>query len=168
MPLKSASLHAAAAWQEPRGAALPSWRGSSRRIAAIRSASKNICSVRHRPMPSAPYFTATAASCGLSALVRTPSLRAASAQPIRVAKSPLETEASTVGIASAYTLPVVAVDAHPVALVEDDVADGRRYLCFFIDRAARRSRRRSRCPCRGQQQPRERSCRRGRSGCPGA
>ena len=74
-------------------------------MSAIRVASKNMCSVRHRPMPSAPYFTATAASCGLSALVRTPSLRAASAQPIRVAKSP-ETEASTVGIASAYTLPV--------------------------------------------------------------
>ena len=32
--------------------------------------SKNMCSVRHRPMPSAPKATACAAWSGLSALVR--------------------------------------------------------------------------------------------------
>ena len=37
----------------------------------MRSASKNMCSVRHRPMPSAPNSRATLASWGVSALVRT-------------------------------------------------------------------------------------------------
>ena len=37
----------------------------------IRSPSKNMCSVRHRPIPSAPKSRATLASCGVSALVRT-------------------------------------------------------------------------------------------------
>ena len=34
------------------------------RMAGMRSASKNMCSVRHRPMPSAPNFAAWAASWG--------------------------------------------------------------------------------------------------------
>jgi len=70
------------------------------RTAAMRSAAKNMCSVRVRPMPSAPYLTATAASCGVSAFVRTLSLRIESAHSIKVAKSP-ETSASIVGIAPA-------------------------------------------------------------------
>ena len=41
------------------------------RIALMRSASKNICSVRHRPMPCAPKAKACAASFGVSAFVRT-------------------------------------------------------------------------------------------------
>ena len=74
------------------------------RMSAIRSP-RRTCARCGRPMPSAPNFTACAASRGLSALVRTLSLRAASAQPIRVAKSP-ETWRQRSGIASAYTLPV--------------------------------------------------------------
>jgi hypothetical protein len=38
----------------------------------IRSASKNMCSVRHRPIPSAPNSRARLLSAGESALVRTP------------------------------------------------------------------------------------------------
>ena len=38
---------------------------------------RNMCSVRHRPMPSAPYSRARAASGPLSALARTPSRAAA-------------------------------------------------------------------------------------------
>ncbi len=39
-----------------------------------------MCSVRQSPIPSAPSRTATAASCGVSALARTRSPRWASAQ----------------------------------------------------------------------------------------
>ncbi len=55
----------------------------------IRSPSKNMCSVRQRPMPSVPNSSAVRASPGVSALARTPSRRVASAHPISVAKSPL-------------------------------------------------------------------------------
>ncbi len=49
------------------------------RMAVIRSPSKNMCSVRHSPMPSAPKRMVAAASVGVSALVRTPIVRYASA-----------------------------------------------------------------------------------------
>ena len=58
------------------------------RTAMIRSASKNICSVRQRPTPSAPKSRATCTSCGVSALARTVIRRTLSAHPIKVAKSP--------------------------------------------------------------------------------
>ena len=72
------------------------------RTAWMRSSSKNMCSVRHSPMPSAPNFTATRASFGVSALARTPSLRTASAQAISVPNSP-ESSGSTIGIRPAST-----------------------------------------------------------------
>ena len=53
----------------------------------IRSASKNICSVRHKPMPSAPNSRATLESSIVSAFVRTTILRSASAHSIKVAKA---------------------------------------------------------------------------------
>ena len=54
--------------------------GSPRTIAAWRSSPKNMCSVRHSPMPSAPKSRARSASSGVSALVRIPSRRCSSAQ----------------------------------------------------------------------------------------
>src|SRR6185437_7120526 len=51
------------------------------RIALMRSPSKNMCSVRHSPIPSAPKLRATRASRGVSALARTLSVRTSSAQP---------------------------------------------------------------------------------------
>ncbi len=45
------------------------------RTAPMRSGSKNMCSVRHRPMPSAPNLRAVSASSGVSALARTPMRR---------------------------------------------------------------------------------------------
>ena len=68
------------------------------RMAGMRSASKNMCSVRHRPMPSAPKVRAWAASWGVSALVRTFRRRYWSAQPMTRPNSP-PMEASTVGMA---------------------------------------------------------------------
>ena len=49
------------------------------RTATMRFSSKNMCSVRQRPMPSAPKSRATRASFGVSALARTPRRRRASA-----------------------------------------------------------------------------------------
>ena len=75
------------------------------RIAIMRSPSKNMCSVRHSPMPSAPKSRARWASLGVSALVRTPRVRYLSAQRITLAKSP-ESSGSRVGIEPAITSPV--------------------------------------------------------------
>ncbi len=58
------------------------------RTAPMRAGSKNMCSVRHRPMPSAPNLRAVSASSGVSALVRTFMRRSLSAHAIRVANSP--------------------------------------------------------------------------------
>ena len=59
------------------------------RIGEMRSPSKNMCSVRHRPMPSAPNSRARLASAGVSALVRIFSVRYLSAHFMTVPKSPL-------------------------------------------------------------------------------
>ena len=48
----------------------------------MRSGSKNICSVRQRPIPSAPKAIACFASAGLSALVRTFNVLTSSAHDI--------------------------------------------------------------------------------------
>jgi hypothetical protein len=53
----------------------------------MRSAAKNMCSVRHRPMPSAPNLRAVRASAAVSALVRTFSVRVASTQAISSSSS---------------------------------------------------------------------------------
>ena len=75
------------------------------RTAWMRASSKNMCSVRQSPMPSAPNRTATRASAGVSALARTPSLRTLSAQPISVPNSP-DIAGSVIGTAPASTWPV--------------------------------------------------------------
>ena len=75
------------------------------RTAAIRASSKNMCSVRHRPMPSAPKPRAVLASSGVSALARTFSLRTLSAQAIRVWKSPVSS-GSIMATAPSRTSPL--------------------------------------------------------------
>ena len=75
------------------------------RTALMRSPSKNMCSVRHRPMPVAPKLRATLASSGVSALVRTSSRLYLSASAISLPKSPLSS-ASLVAILPAKTSPV--------------------------------------------------------------
>ncbi len=80
--------------------------------------SKNICSVRQRPIPAAPKRNACGASfCSALArtsnpftvfpdgVVRTDFARTSSAHPRNVSRSP-ETEAGVTGITSPYTLPV--------------------------------------------------------------
>ena len=65
------------------------------RNAAMRSGSKNMCSVRHRPMPSAPSSRALRASRGVSAFVRTWRRRNLSAHVMMRSNSP-SMRASTV------------------------------------------------------------------------
>ena len=74
------------------------------RTAAMRASSKNICSVRHRPMPSAPKPRAVLASSGVSALARTRRRRTLAAQAISVWKSPVSS-GSIIGTAPSSTSP---------------------------------------------------------------
>ena len=68
-----------------------------RRTQGRRSSSKNMCSVRQRPMPVAPKARATRASWGVSALARTFKRRSRSAQSRSLRK------ASTAAISSAWS-----------------------------------------------------------------
>ncbi len=86
--LEVLALVRAGAWPGPCGDPRRCRPGSSSRIAQIRSPSKNMCSVRHRPMPSAPNSRARLASSGVSALVRTLRQRTSSAQAMSFLKSP--------------------------------------------------------------------------------
>ena len=81
----------------------------------IRSSPKNMCSVRHRPIPSAPNSRALAASAGVSALVRTLSVRDLSAHAMSVAKSP-RSSGSTGGTLADHHVAGGAVDRDELAL----------------------------------------------------
>jgi hypothetical protein len=76
------------------------------RTACTRSASKNMCSVRTSPIPSAPNFNALRASAGVSALARIPSSRISSAHFMMVWNSP-ERSGATRGTIPRMTSPVV-------------------------------------------------------------
>jgi hypothetical protein len=82
----------------------------------MRFASKNMCSVRQSPMPSAPNLMAARASAGVSALARTLSLRTASAHFISVPNSPVSS-GSRIATLRTSTCPVV-------------IARGRRQLQY--------------------------------------
>ena len=70
----------------------------------MRVSSKNMCSVRQRPMPSAPKPRAVLASSGVSALARTFIRRFSSAQPISFWKSD-DSSGSIIGMAPRITSP---------------------------------------------------------------
>ena len=70
------------------------------------SVPRKMCSLRQRPIPSAPNSRARDASSGVSALARTPRLRSSSAQARTVLKSsPISTSSSSTS--SAVTTPVL-------------------------------------------------------------
>ena len=75
------------------------------RTALMRSPSKNMCSVRQRPIPSAPNIKACAASFGVSALARTFSTEYLRASSMSCPKSPLKS-AACVATCPRYTSPV--------------------------------------------------------------
>ena len=106
-PLEVAPAAAAAA-RRARRAGPPRRRpGSSRCIFGWRSAAMNMCSVRQRPMPSAPNSRARRASSGVSALARTPSVRSSSHQPSTRLEVRRRRAAATSGTSSSVTAPVL-------------------------------------------------------------
>ena len=102
------------------------------RTALMRSGSKNMCSVRQRPMPSAPYFFAVSASSGVSAFARTFMRRDLSAHSISVAKS-VDMAASIIATWPTNTSPVVPsrVMVSPARTV---LAAGGQRLGVVVDR----------------------------------
>ena len=124
----------------------------------------NMCSVRQRPMPSAPNSRARAASSGVSALARTPSRRISSAQPttgleVLVDLRRHQRQRAREDLAGA------AVDRDHVALGERRARrpDGAR---VDVDAQRLGSPPRRACPCRARRPPRARSCRRAPSARP--
>ena len=82
-------------------------RPGSRRPSAAGVSPRNMCSVRHRPMPSAPNSRALRASSGVSALVRTPRRRSSSAHSRTRLEARASTSGSTSGTSSVVIAPVV-------------------------------------------------------------
>ena len=102
------------------------------RILGWWSSAMSMCSVRHRPMPSAPSSRARLASSGASAFARTPRRRISSAHSSTRSKCSL-TSGSTSGTSSSVTQPLRAVDRDQVALA-DLVAAGADLLRLQVDR----------------------------------
>ena len=171
-----------------------SWRcsGSSSASAASRPASssarisrstssrrgpRNMCSVRHSPMPCGAEPRARAASSGVSAFARTSRRRTASAwsehEGDRLHEAPcllwcprrLRGGGRTEGVGdrdgAEEHLAGGAVDGHHVTLGEGGAAADPDPSLLDVDLELARRRRRRCGPCRGPRRPRARSCRRG-------
>ena len=93
------------------------------RITVIRSAGKNMCSLRQRPMPSALNSRAMRASAGVSALARTPRSRTASAQSSSSEKAPPSSGGIICG-APTMTSPRVPSRVIERAFAEDAAVGG--------------------------------------------
>ncbi len=115
-----------------------SWAGVDARIIArttgSRSGARNMCSVRHSPIPSAPSERAIAASSPVSAFARTPSF------PFRIESAHARTVSNSGGGSAGsssnrprHDVTTVTVDRQPVALVHDGGADPEP-LAVDVDR----------------------------------
>ena len=135
------------------------------RIAPMRSASKNMCSVRRQADPLGAEAARGAGIGRRSRHWRAPSiLRIPSAQPISVAKSPDSSRLDRRHLAE-HDLAGRAVDRDQVAGPHQMVAHRQR--AGLRSRCADRRRRRRRAgPCRARRPRRGSSCRRASSGCP--
>ena len=102
-----------------------------------------------------------AASCGVSALVRTFSVRTSSAHSISVAKSPVSSGCDGRHVAQ-HDLAGAAVERDDLAVLDAPCRSTRDRLGLRRRCARRRRRRRRTCPCRGRRRPRGWSCRRAR------
>ena len=127
------------------------------------SASKNMCSVRQSPMPSAPKargLLRVARRIGIGAhaqpplCVRPAHQRGECARQLRLAH---------LG-ASVQHLPRAAVDGDDVALLEGALADLHR-AGLGVDAQRAGAATRTAAPCRARRRRRGSSCRRARSGC---
>ena len=118
------------------------------RIFGWRSSAMNMCSVRHRPIPSAPSSLARSASLGVSALTRTPSRRNSSAHSSTVSKrSSISGWISLApGSTTAPSLPSIAISS-PALNVRPSM---RQLAGLEIDRHVRAGHRRHPHPPRHQ------------------
>ena len=157
--------------------------GSCARISrstSSRRSPRNMCSVRHRPMPSAPNRRARAESGPLSAFVRTLSRRAMSAcRMIRSTDATSGDESAGDGALEVlhdqrrlhrHLAEVDAagrtVDRDHVAFGDGTAVDGELQAGQVDAEGIRATDARS-CPCPGRRRRRATSCRHGSSGCPG-
>ena len=128
------------------------------RTATMRSPSKNMCSVRQRPMPSAPKLRAARASAGVSALART-FIRLDAIRPAHQGRE----IAGHFGLhhrrCAPHDLSGAAVNGEDVAFFERHSADRHR-LCAHSRCGSRRRRKRRACPCRAPRPRHGKSCRR--------
>ena len=125
----------------------------------MRSSAKNMCSVRQRPMPSAPNARAALASRGMSALARTPKLPRNSSAHLHELREDGRVRIGIDGVGLAeIDFAGGAVERDPVAFLERDRlaadVDDSRSLLVLVDARSRRSRRRRECPCRARPPPR--------------
>ena len=102
------------------------------RTTGSRSSAMNMCSVRQRPIPSAPNSRALAASSGVSAFARTFRRRKPSAHSRIVSKSSLMCGGTSVDRAEDH-LAGAAVDRDRVGLAEVVAVEGR-LLRLLVDR----------------------------------
>jgi hypothetical protein len=130
----------------------------------MRSPSKNMCSVRQRPMPSAPKSRAARASAGVSALVRTFMRRMLVGPAHDGAKSP-DSSGCSIGTSPFSTWPESPsmVMTSPFRKL---LALGDQLAVAHVDAQRAGAARRRACPCRAPPPPRGWSCRRAWSGCP--
>ena len=135
------------------------------RMAMSRSPSKNMCSVRQRPMPSAPKSRPRCASAGVSALTRTRSWRILSAHCMSRLKLPdqLGRHERSPGPRSTRPLPPSTVIQSPCC---ERAAVHRELPALPRPPRAPGRRRRRACPCRAPRRPRATSCRPARSESP--
>ncbi len=103
---------------------------------------------------------------GVSALVRTPSLRGTCRPAHDCAEVALVTGGTRWGISLAVRCLPVEPSSRRWGRPRGIFCQGE-ISCFLVHLDRRRSRRRSTCPFHGPPLRRERSCRRARSGCPG-
>ena len=178
----SSKSRAAAAGARPARPPSPSSDSAriSRSTYCLRSP-RNMCSVRHRPMPWAPMRRARAASSGVSALARTSSRRTL----VGVGHDPVHGLDQVVAVARGASAALEVLDdrrgdrpaprprkTSPVVPSMEMTSPSRMTTppgtVAVLPRCRRRAprcRRPRSCPCRARRRPRARSCRRGWSGC---
>ena len=136
------------------------------RMATMRPPSKNICSVRQSPMPSAPKRRAMRASSGVSALARTFIRRVLVGPDHELGEIAGELGLDGRHLAQ-HHLAGAAVDGEEIAVVHHDIAHLHDALPARRCAGPRRRRRKA-VPCRGRPRRHGWSCRRGSVSMPAA
>mmetsp|Transcript_4710 Transcript_4710/g.10814 ORF Transcript_4710/g.10814 Transcript_4710/m.10814 type:complete len:384 (+) Transcript_4710:524-1675(+) len=123
MPSKSVRWYVMSFSRALARSCLQSQRIMYRMFSRRSSHEKNMCSVRTSPMPWAPLWRASAASSGVSALVKTSMVRAASTHSISTAMSPAILGGST---------PCLPVRTSPVAPLREIQSPVENFLPSIV------------------------------------